>query len=569
MEPYIEKISDNEYSTTSKIKNLEAVFDTVISRPQLVFDNIKYCVLDKEVTDTKSILSHPAISKLLPVTSAALVRLTTGEVLCESTEQKIVGILSDFSFIVIVLDLHGKQLQPYCYLFVESKDLSCTIMLHSELWTIHPCITSCKSKKVVKWLTAEEFKLKLPPNNAVCPKLYYNTYNDLKDKYADEIFKAWDMQTDPSKFIHEDIGIAAYLICIWKSRYGDDAQNFVNFVDIGCGNGLLVYILNQEKFNGIGIDVKMRNIWKTLFSRSTYMEKFFDPMNWHELSECNWLIGNHSDELTPWLPYVASMISYQCEFFVLPCCPWNFSAKYSRTSASLSTYQCYLDFIESVILDFGFNHKRDTMKIPSTKRTCFVSNGRNYLDSELSEKQDVISAIIRTHSNSGNQKNVSCVVRSKEIQVRNGTKLNRSLCSEIVKFTAALLLKNAIIKDDVWCAGQPTHIKDIVLAVKDSIEFEKSLKNQDGGIQTVLRNFHQVFIVRNGMVSFRDWSKETKKVSSMRVGGRKYDRESLRKSKPCWFYDNHPQGCNLSAEDCNYAHGSEELKVIVFDKNKL
>ena len=40
---------------------------------------------------------------------------------------------------------------------------------------------------------------------------------------------------------------------------GDKIQNFV---DLGCGNGLLVYILTSEGHNGLGIDVRARKIWK-------------------------------------------------------------------------------------------------------------------------------------------------------------------------------------------------------------------------------------------------------------------------------------------------------------------
>lgn len=69
----------------------------------------------------------------------------------------------------------------------------------------------------------------------------------------------WTETTDPLKFIHEDLAIAAYLICLMQK---DRASKKPSFVDIGCGNGLLVYILNQEGFPGKGIDVRSRKIWK-------------------------------------------------------------------------------------------------------------------------------------------------------------------------------------------------------------------------------------------------------------------------------------------------------------------
>lgn len=43
------------------------------------------------------------------------------------------------------------------------------------------------------------------------------------------------------------------------------------FVDLGCGNGLLVYILNEEGHNGYGIDVRPRKIWK-LYPESTKLQ---------------------------------------------------------------------------------------------------------------------------------------------------------------------------------------------------------------------------------------------------------------------------------------------------------
>lgn len=35
----------------------------------------------------------------------------------------------------------------------------------------------------------------------------------------------------------------------------------MNFVDLGCGNGLLVHILTEEGHKGRGIDIRPRKIW--------------------------------------------------------------------------------------------------------------------------------------------------------------------------------------------------------------------------------------------------------------------------------------------------------------------
>jgi len=51
------------------------------------------------------------------------------------------------------------------------------------------------------------------------------------------------------------LGIAAYLCLLWQNKS-------VSFVDLGCGNGLLVYILTKEGHKGTGLDIRKRKIWE-------------------------------------------------------------------------------------------------------------------------------------------------------------------------------------------------------------------------------------------------------------------------------------------------------------------
>ena len=50
--------------------------------------------------------------------------------------------------------------------------------------------------------------------------------------------------------------------------------------------------------------------------------------------DTEWLIGNHSDELTPWIPVIAFNSSPRTNFFILPCCPFDFRGKFRRNGAS-------------------------------------------------------------------------------------------------------------------------------------------------------------------------------------------------------------------------------------------
>jgi len=63
--------------------------------------------------------------------------------------------------------------------------------------------------------------------------------------------------------VYEDVAIATYLLLLWKQeRLQRGTPNaHQTFVDLGCGNGLLVHILTSEGHQGVGLDVRKRKIW--------------------------------------------------------------------------------------------------------------------------------------------------------------------------------------------------------------------------------------------------------------------------------------------------------------------
>ena len=92
----------------------------------------------------------------------------------------------------------------------------------------------------------------------------------------------------------KDIAIASYLLCLFK-------QND-SFVDIGCGNGLLVYLLNEEGHTGYGVDLRRRKIWSR-FENVDLREEAVLPESTYKV---DWILGNHTDELTPWVPVISA-----------------------------------------------------------------------------------------------------------------------------------------------------------------------------------------------------------------------------------------------------------------------
>ncbi|KAE9417096.1 hypothetical protein Angca_006462, partial [Angiostrongylus cantonensis] len=102
---------------------------------------------------------------------------------------------------------------------------------------------------------------------------YIVHYNMMKEKYGRQLVKNWTEKTDPKKFVYEDCGIATYLLEFWRIRECTPRK----FVDMGCGNGLLVHLLNKEGVNGIGIDIRSRKIWANQLNDTTLIEAVFDP----------------------------------------------------------------------------------------------------------------------------------------------------------------------------------------------------------------------------------------------------------------------------------------------------
>ncbi|KAJ1536665.1 hypothetical protein HK096_008976, partial [Nowakowskiella sp. JEL0078] len=234
---------------------------------------------------------------------------------------------------------------------------------------------------------------------------FQDTYSILKDKYANEWIEKWkDENTDPMKFVFEDILIAAFLIELWKL---DDSGEFrsKNFVDVGCGNGLLVHILTKEGHVGFGVDIAKRKIWDLFGGETKLVEMVVEPSTASYL-QADWIIGNHPDELTFWIPIIAHRSN--AKFIILPCCFHDFSgAKYNPSLSPLSLpfplpeqhhekiasrYHAYLSHVEVVIKSIGYIPEKETLRIPSTKNVCLV--GRSRTDEDLTIINDRIAKIL-------------------------------------------------------------------------------------------------------------------------------------------------------------------------------
>ena len=181
--------------------------------------------------------------------------------------------------------------------------------------------------------------------------LVQDTYADLKQKYASDLIARWVEKTEPSKHVFEDIMIAAFLIKLWKQMYHHTP--FPGFVDIACGNGVLVYIFIKEGYNGFGLDARRRKTWEVLGIDEYLQERIMVPKPFLDslplatenvLSDTDihdgmfppntFIISNHADELTPWTPILAALSSpgSPLPFLAIPCCSHALSGARYRYS---------------------------------------------------------------------------------------------------------------------------------------------------------------------------------------------------------------------------------------------
>lgn len=283
--------------------------------------------------------------------------------------------------------------------------------------------TSAKHSKGVKGGYSKRVN-----HDLVVPRVaFQNRYIALKKKYSGVLVAGWVESTDPKKHVFEDLAVAAFLIELWRQRYPDN--NF-EFRDLGCGNGLLVHILILEGYKGKGIDARARKSWKTYpvevqnnldeqmiipsvllkphpaMSRiAPYMRdngrffqvpetgaqeptsvplmKYFSAANLlestkvcttEEFPENTFLIGNHSDELTCWMPLLGF------PFVVIPCCSHALSGAKVRYKPrangdgpqNASTYGALVDHVEDVAEKMGWVVEKEILRIPSTRNAAII-----------------------------------------------------------------------------------------------------------------------------------------------------------------------------------------------------
>lgn len=266
-----------------------------------------------------------------------------------------------------------------------------------------------KTIHIHTWGKAHDYRARVNHDRLVPRDLFQDVYLNLKFRWAAYLCTQWKEKTDPEKHVHEDLAVCAWLMIFWRCRFGqapmatsnekidlrsrpwlDDSHSWARprggFVDVGCGNGLLVWLLNNEGYKGHGFDLRPRKSWELFDHEATIQVEYSAPkterghastseqvsirkadLRVHSLDAVRtihdhlhgvdegqgaseqhlslfppgcFLIGNHADELTPHLPLLALTVSGCSGLLNIPCCPWMVSGdRFTRTNYRVSRHE--------------------------------------------------------------------------------------------------------------------------------------------------------------------------------------------------------------------------------------
>ncbi|CCD25135.1 tRNA (uracil) methyltransferase NDAI_0E03180 [Naumovozyma dairenensis CBS 421] len=452
----------------SKIQNFEITED--LGARTIGIDDITPRHSNFKENDLNLILYKEFVRRIIPRNPSKDALINQTCLIMNSSSEKFKNSTS-----LIIYTPHVEAEDDYPFYIPRVKSVG--ILLHEKILTVHYLpfqddiqLLQDESQRVVRTAyrllqtsykhskgVMQGYEKRVNHDQVVDKVKFQDRYILLKKKYSKFLVDNWAESTDPKKHVFEDIAIAAFLIELWIQLYpassknktessdaDDDEYSFKNkmqFRDLGCGNGVLCYILISEGIKGIGIDARRRKSWSIfpqevrnclkeqviipsvllrphpeVKKRAPHLEhngRMFPVKVSHELiapatlvyssadllaspqvnvaefPSNTFIIGNHSDELTCWIP----LLGYP--FMVIPCCSHNLSGQRVRfyprkkvtdsknnnnnnnkkvNTNNSSTYAGLVDHVEYIASRVGWDISKEMLRIPSTRNAAVIGS---------------------------------------------------------------------------------------------------------------------------------------------------------------------------------------------------
>lgn len=244
----------------------------------------------------------------------------------------------------------------------------------------------------------------------------------------------------------------------------------------------------------------------------------------------------------------------RCNYFLIPCCMFDFYSKFDAKFGEKSRSDSYLDYLERIGGGFEFELFRDKLRIPSTKNACFLGVNKRKDNNQISTAELVNERIeaVMGKSNAAMEFKPRDLTQEQIRSTRNCTKnvpnniktlIVGRVVDELVSQVGEIMKKH---DGTEWNRGKTMTLNQVAeLFDRDVL---KKLKLECGGIKTLLRNHGRLFEV---------YDKDNVRLRVIDVNtfaALDEEKKKVLKTKRCPFDQYHPNGCLLKHQDCYFFH---------------